>query len=84
VVTKVAATVLCVYGFGLVTPISWLEIALIWTYSITWSFVTDWAKIAVYKSFEKSSHRHRNFLSTLGKQLHPTAANPVRPPRHMK
>lgn len=67
-------------GFGLVTPIRWPEIALIWAYSITWSFVTDWAKIAVYESFEKSSHRHRNVLSMLGKQVHPTAANPVRPP----
>ncbi len=30
VVTKVAATLLAAYGFGLITPISWPEIALIW------------------------------------------------------
>jgi H+-transporting ATPase len=37
-ITKVAATILCAYGFGLITPISWPAIALIWGYSITWSF----------------------------------------------
>jgi H+-transporting ATPase len=80
VITKVAATILCAYGFGLITPISGPEIALIWGYSITWSFVTDWAKIATYNRLQNSSPRHRNFLSTVGKQLHPTATHESHPP----
>jgi hypothetical protein len=42
--TKVIGTLLAAYGFGLITPIHWSEIALIWGYSIVWAFLTDWAK----------------------------------------
>ena len=71
VTTKLAATVLCAYGFGLVTPISWPEIALVWGYSIVWSFVTDAAKVSVYRRFGRTAARHRGFLETLGTHLHP-------------
>jgi H+-transporting ATPase len=71
--TKLAATLLCAYGFGLVTPISWPEIALIWGYSIVWSFVTDAAKVSVYRRFDRASPRHSGFLRTLGARTHPQA-----------
>jgi H+-transporting ATPase len=71
--TKLAATLLCAYGFGLVTPVSWSEIALVWGYSIVWSFVTDAAKVSVYRCFDRTSPRHRGFLHTLGAHLHPHA-----------
>jgi H+-transporting ATPase len=73
VATKLAATLLCAYGFGLVTPISWPEIALVWGYSIVWSFVTDVAKVSVYRRFERSSVRHRGFLRVLGTCVHTQA-----------
>jgi H+-transporting ATPase len=68
--TKVAATILCLYGMGLVTPIGWADVALIWGYSITWSFVTDWAKIGVYEHMGMQTERHRRFLRTLRLPLH--------------
>jgi H+-transporting ATPase len=68
--TKLAATLLCLYGFGLVTPITWREVGLIWGYSIVWSFVTDAAKISVYRRFDRSSARHKGFVNTLGQHLH--------------
>jgi H+-transporting ATPase len=68
--TKLAATLLCAYGFGLVTPISWPEITLVWGYSIVWSFVTDAAKVSVYRRFERTSARHRRFLRILGPCVH--------------
>jgi H+-transporting ATPase len=71
--TKLAATLLCAYGFGLVTPISWPEIALVWGYSIVWSFVTDAAKVSVYRRFDRASPRHSSFLRTLGARTHPQA-----------
>jgi len=71
VTTKLAATLLCAYGFGLVTPISWPEIALVWGYSIVWSFVTDVAKVSVYRRFDRTSARHRGFVNTLGTRIHP-------------
>ena len=78
VATKVAATLLCVYGLGLVTPISWGKVALIWGYSITWSFVTDWTKIAVYRHWGLATSRHYRFLEVLHHPLHPYGAIPPR------
>ncbi len=69
VVTKLAATLLAAYGFGLITPITWPEIALIWGYSLTSALVTDLAKVAVYRHLEHSTPRHRRFLSALKTRL---------------
>jgi len=60
--TKVAATFLVAYGFGLVTPISWFSIGLIWAYSFSWAFLTDLAKLIVYRDIERAGPRHRDFL----------------------
>jgi H+-transporting ATPase len=70
VLTKVAATLLCAWGLGLVTPIGWGAIGLVWAYSITWSFATDAAKIAVYRHLELRAPRHRGFLDTVRTPLH--------------
>jgi len=70
--TKVAARLLCAYGLGLVTPIRWADIALIWGYSITWSFLTDWAKIGVYRHLSMRTRSGRRFLGTL---RHPLRAH---------
>ena len=66
--TKLAATLLCAWGLGLVTPISWAEIALVWGYSIAWSLLTDGAKRAVYRHLEHASPRHQHFLRLLKKR----------------
>jgi H+-transporting ATPase len=68
--TKLLGTFLAAYGFGLVTPITWREIALIWGYSITWAFLTDWAKIIVYRHFNLAGKRHKSFLRTVKQSLH--------------
>lgn len=62
--TKLLGTVLAAYGFGLITPITWREIALVWAYSIIWSFLTDLAKVRVYHHFGMETRRHRHFLKT--------------------
>jgi H+-transporting ATPase len=61
-ITKLAGTLLAAYGFGLITPIGWREIALIWAYSIIWAFITDWAKTRVYRHFRMRTKRHESFL----------------------
>ncbi|MDA8382688.1 MAG: plasma-membrane proton-efflux P-type ATPase [Betaproteobacteria bacterium] len=69
--TKIAATLLCAYGFfGLIAPISWSAIAIIWVYSIVWSFVTDAVKVSIHRRFEHLSPRHIRFIDTLGRHLH--------------
>ncbi len=65
VITKLAATILAAYGFGLITPITWPEIALIWAYSIVSALVTDVVKVQVYRHLRHSSRRHARFLSRL-------------------
>ncbi len=58
VITKLAATVLAAYGFGLITPISWPEIALIWGYSIGSALVTDLVKVQVYHHLQHRAPKH--------------------------
>jgi H+-transporting ATPase len=70
IVTKVLATLFVVFPFGLITPIGWGDVALIWVYCIVWIFIEDWAKLAVYNRFRHSSPRHRSFLTMLGAGLH--------------
>ncbi len=69
--TKIAGTLLAAYGFGLITPIRWTEIGLIWGYSIVWAFFTDWAKTLVYSHFNMQGHRHEQFLETVHAPLAP-------------
>jgi H+-transporting ATPase len=69
--TKLIGTLLAAYGFGLITPIGWREIALIWGYSIAWAFLTDWAKTRVYHHFNLSTKRHETFLKTVQHRLVP-------------
>jgi H+-transporting ATPase len=75
--TKLLGTFLAAYGFGLITPITWPEIALVWGYSITWAFLTDWAKVRVYHHFEMGTTRHQNFLRVVKQSLHHHAAQTV-------
>ncbi len=69
VITKVAATILAAYGFGLITPITWPEIALIWGYSITSALVTDIVKVQVYRHMQHNVPGHKGFLARLKQPL---------------
>jgi H+-transporting ATPase len=73
--TKLLGTFLAAYGFGLITPISWSAIALVWGYSIVWAFLTDWAKTRVYRHFGMATTRHKNFLRIMKQSLHHHAAH---------
>jgi H+-transporting ATPase len=64
VATKLIGTLLAAYGFGLITPIGWKEIALIWIYSVTWAFITDWAKMRVYHHFDKRTRHQQRIPGT--------------------
>ncbi len=70
VATKLAATLLAAYGFGLITPITWPEIALIWGYSFASALLTDWVKVQVYRHMSRETPRHRGFLARLQQSLH--------------
>lgn len=68
--TKIVATLVCLYPMGLMAPISWFDVAIVWVFSIAWSFVTDSAKVSIYRRFEHTSAKHRSFLSTVRYSVH--------------
>jgi H+-transporting ATPase len=70
IATKVLATLFVVFPLGLITPIGWGDVGLIWIYCFVWIFIEDLAKLAVYNRFRRSSPRHRSFLDTLARPLH--------------
>ncbi len=69
VLTKLAATGLCLWGLGLVAPISWGEVGLVWGYCLVWAVLTDSIKCLVYRHLDHSSSRHRDFIATLKRRL---------------
>lgn len=73
IVTKLLGTLLAAYGFGLITPISWKDIGLVWGYAIIGAFLTDWAKITVYRHFAMESPRHEGFLKRVQEAITPHA-----------
>ncbi len=49
VATKLAATIVAIYGFGIIAPIpAWLA-GVVWGYCIAWFFVEDGMKLLIYK-----------------------------------
>ena len=69
--TKLLGTALAAYGFGLITPISWRAIGLIWGYSVAWAFLTDRAKVMVYRHFGMESRGHQAFLNRVKQFITP-------------
>ena len=71
IVTKLLATLFVVYPFGLITPIHWRAVGVIWAYCIVWLFMGDLVKLAVLRHLEMKSPRHIGFLKVVKKWLHP-------------
>ncbi len=69
IITKLAATILAAYGFGLITPITWPEIALIWGYSIASAMMTDIVKVHVYRHLQHQVPGQKGFLTRLKQPL---------------
>jgi H+-transporting ATPase len=71
IITKVLATLFVVYPFGLITPIHWRAVGIIWTYCVAWLFMGDLAKLAVIRHMEMRSPRHADFLRLAKMWIHP-------------
>lgn len=69
--TKVLATLLVAFGFGLISSIGWGPIGLVWAYCILWVFVEDVAKIATYHHLDLTGPHHRHFVERLHRSLRP-------------
>jgi len=71
IITKLLATLFVVYPLGLITPISWRSVGIIWAYCIIWLFMADLTKLAVYRHMDMASPRHRSFLHFVKRRLNP-------------
>jgi H+-transporting ATPase len=71
IITKVLATLFVVYPFGLITPIGWRSVAIIWAYCLTWLFMGDMAKLAVVRHLELATPRHSRFLGVVKRWVNP-------------
>ena len=47
--TQILATLIAVYGLGLVTPLGWKFAGIVWGYSFAWFLFTDPLKLLTYK-----------------------------------
>jgi len=70
VITKFLATLLVVFGLGLVTPIPWSSVGIIWAYCIVWIFIEDWAKLSVYHHIDFKSNRYKFYLNLMKEPIH--------------
>jgi H+-transporting ATPase len=51
VATQLAATLIAVYGLGVMKPIGWSWAALVWGYCLVWFLLADALKLAAYRVF---------------------------------
>ncbi len=69
--TKVLATLFVVYPLGLITPIHWRAVGVIWAYCIVWLFMGDFVKLEVLRHLDMSGRRHAGFLQLVKHWLNP-------------
>ncbi|WP_052223196.1 plasma-membrane proton-efflux P-type ATPase [Novosphingobium malaysiense] len=70
IATKLLATLLVVYPLGLMAPISWFDVGVVWAYSIGFSLVTDAAKVFAYRLLDGRASPYRRFLALVNVSLH--------------
>ncbi|WP_345993402.1 plasma-membrane proton-efflux P-type ATPase [Sulfurimonas sp. HSL-1716] len=54
--SRIAGTLIAVYGFGFMTPIGWKWAAAMWAYALTWFVFNDVIKMGVIKYYRKRYH----------------------------
>ncbi len=54
--SRVAGTIIAVYGFGLMEPIGWEWAIWMWGYAMTWFVFNDAVKMAVLRYYRKKYH----------------------------
>jgi H+-transporting ATPase len=52
--TQAVATLVAVYGAGLVTPLGWEYAGIVWVYAIAWFLATDPVKLLTFKVLDKT------------------------------
>ena len=53
--TQAIATIIAVYGLGLVTPLGWLHAGIVWGYALVWFLATDPIKLLAYRFLDPAT-----------------------------
>jgi H+-transporting ATPase len=69
-ITQGIATIVAVYGFGIMTPLGWRYTIAVWIYALGWFFITDLAKLAVYRLLHFGTASHQRHLARVNANLH--------------
>jgi H+-transporting ATPase len=69
--TQAFATVLAVFGLGIMTPIGWQWAAFVWGYAVAWALLTDPIKLLAYRLFDPAA---KSAPATKPPAVHPKAA----------
>jgi hypothetical protein len=77
--TQVLATLIAVYGWGIMTPLGWKYAIAVWVYSLVWFFITDMAKLQVYRMLHLGTASHQRHLARVNASLHPAAGKASAP-----
>ncbi len=77
--TQVLATLVAVYGWGIMTPLGWKYAIAVWVYSLVWFLLTDLVKIEVYRLLHLGTASHQRHLARINASLHPGAAGKAAP-----
>ena len=71
IVTKVLATLFVVYPFGLITPISWRSVGIIWAYCIIWLFMGDSGQIGGLSTYGHGEPAASEFFAVCQAETRP-------------
>ena len=55
------------------TPLGWKYAIAVWIYALVWFFITDMAKLAVYRMLHLGTASHQRHLARVNANLHPAA-----------
>ena len=58
--TQAIATLIAVYGVGLVTPLGWYWALLVWAYALAWFLATDPVKLLAYRILDPAKRGPRS------------------------
>jgi H+-transporting ATPase len=78
--TQIFATVVSVYGAGLVAPLGWRYTGIVWAYAFTWFLVTDPLKLLTYRILDATHSKPDGAIHIASKDhdRHSNAAEPGR------
>ncbi len=67
---EILATLFVVHPFGLIAPLSWFDVGIVWAYALAWVPIEDWAKMAVYRHMDFTLPGYQRFLQIAQQTLH--------------